>query len=84
MLSAKEYNGLWRRIKERSGSSPRDENLVFAIETGVNSTLRHIVYAKDSDFVYVIGVDDDKVHFKIKKSTVLNGLRAQRHVRDNR
>ena len=84
VLLAKEYNDLWRKVKDKSGANPWDENLVFAIELGVNSTLWPIVYSKDSDFTYVIGVDDDKVRFKITKSTVLNGLRAQRHVQDNR
>ena len=84
VLSTKEYNGLWTKIKEELSASLREENLVFAVESGVNSTLWPIVYSKDGDFNYVIGVDNDKVHFKITKSTVLNGLWAQRHVRDNR
>ena len=84
MPSSKEYLALCQRINNTSGTGPQDKSMWTKTEAAVNETLCLLVFSDNPGFNYLIGIDNDKVHCKFSSGTNHDGLKQQRHVRDNR
>lgn len=83
LMGLKSYDDIWRRIDDNSGfHTPFWSDA----EEVVNKDLKDLFLCDSGDesFNFLIALDDDKMHFAISESTALHGLKAQRHVRDNR
>ena len=79
------YNLLWARIGALSGTR-RKQAFWMSLEETTNSNLKCLFMSADDSVgdTYLIGLDDDKVHFNYRHSTDMNGLKNAVHVKDNR
>ena len=53
-------------------------------EVATNETLRNLFLSNNNNFPYLLGFDNDKIHFCYAKDTKMEGLSPQHHVKDNR
>ena len=85
LMPSNNYNLLWARIATLGGTM-RQEPFWMTIEDVANTSFRSLFLDDNhnSHNNYLIGLDDDKLHFHYSKSSTMNGLKCVRHVKDNR
>ena len=83
LMPLKKYTKIWNSIKEQEGNSKQIE-LWKILENAVNQQLKLLFMSSDEQFSYLLGFDDDKLHFEHSKKTKMSGLGRQHHVKDNR
>ena len=77
------YNMYWAKIRDFEGNLKQPEFWKL-IEEGINRQLKNLFLSDDLTFPYLIGYDDDKVHFCYSKETKMSGLSQQYHACDHR
>lgn len=86
LLSKEEYNKFWREVGEIGGTNCQ-EPFWMTVEAATNSVLKKLFLAGERDSRrtdYLVGLDDDKVHFNYAQTTKTQGLKKVHHVKDNR
>ena len=83
LMPVSDYNALWCKIRDYEGTL-RQESFWKIIENSTNQQLRTLFLANEEDFPYLFGFDDDKLHFAYSRTTKMEGLSPQHHVKDNR
>ena len=83
LMSVKDYNVLWCKIRDYEGTL-RQESFWKIIENSTNQQLRMLFLSNEEDFPYLFGFNDDKLHFAYGRTTKMEGLSPQHHVKDNR
>ena len=82
-MSTKDYNSLWTKIRDYEGTL-KAASFWKIIEDSTNQQLKTLFLSDDDNFPYLFGFDDDKLHFAYSRSTKMEGLSPQHHVKDNR
>ena len=83
-LEVGSYNLLWARISALSGSR-RQNPFWMTLEEVVNKNLKNLFMSgSDEDVPYLLGIDDDKVHYNHKQNTTMDNLKPTHHVKDNK
>ena len=79
------YNLLWARIATLGGTL-RKQPFWMTIEDLANDYFKSLFMNDDpnSQNNYLIGLDDDKLHFHYSRNSTMNGLKCVHHVKDNR
>ena len=77
------YKKIWTDIKKQQGNTKQIE-LWKVIEHTINQQLKLFFMSDDADFPYLLGFDDDKVHFHYSTTTKMSGLSQQHHVKANK
>ena len=79
------YNLLWARIGSLGGTR-RQQPFWITVEELLNSNLKRLFLPGENGYreSYLIGLDDDKLHFNYNHSSKMNGLKAVHHTKDNR
>ena len=83
LMSQKKYTAIWNDIKRQEGNTKQIEFWKI-IEQTTNQQLRLLFMSSDTNFPYLLGYDDDKIHFEYSTRTKMDGLSQQHHVKDNR
>ena len=85
LMSNDAYNLLWARIASLGGTL-RQQPFWMTIEDLANNCFKSLFMNDDSNFRnnYLIGLDDDKLHFHYSRNSTMNGLKCVHHVKDNR
>ena len=83
IMPSDENKTVWTRIQNQSGSVKVD-SFWRLIENATNQELKALFLSSDDEFPYLLGFDDDKLHFSYSKNTKMEGLSPQHHVKDNR
>ena len=85
LMPTKEYNHIWARLGAIGGST-RQEPLWMTIEEVANTSFKTLFLpGKDSNKkTFLLGIDDDKLHFNYRRSSQMRGLKYVHHVKDNK
>ena len=83
LMPLQKYTGIWAAIRDLE-SSRRQTEFWLLVEEAVNQELRLLFLSSDESFPYLLGFDDDKVHFQYSSKTKMQGLSPQHHQKDNR
>ena len=83
IMDPSKYVKYWTSIKEKKGDS-RNQAFWRIVEDAVNQQLKTLFMSADTDFPYLLGYDDDKLHFDYSGTSDMQGLSPQHHVKDNR
>ena len=95
LMPPKEYNAIWKKIATMDRHA-HGESFWQEVEEVLNNCYTKLFMAGDSHddvtgideagaaFKYVVGVDDDKVHYNYSQSTKTDGLKKGHHAKDNR
>lgn len=83
LMSLSEYSTLWSKIKDQQGNI-RQLEFWKLLEGTVNQQLKILFLSSAAQFPYLLGYDDDKLHFEYSGRTMMGGLSQQHHVKDNR
>ena len=83
LMPLKKYTSIWNKIKKQEGNTKQIE-FWKVIEQTTNQQLRLLFMSSSDDFPYLLGYDDDKIHFEYSSKTKMDGLGQQHHVKDNR
>lgn len=86
LLDKNTYNRIWVEIGSFGGTR-RQSPLWMSIETLVNKNLKALFLpgiVDESKMQLLMGLDDDKVYFNHQHSSVMMGLKATHHAKDNR
>ena len=82
LMPLQEYNAIWADIRQQAGSLKQNEFWMI-VENIVNEELKTLFMSSEPNFPYLIGYDDDKVHFDYSLITKMHGLSQQFHACDN-
>ena len=79
------YNLLWARISALTGSRRQNAFWIILEETA-NKLFKSLFMDDDENNFpsYLLGIDDDKLHYNYGKNSALNGLKPTHHVKDNK
>lgn len=81
LLCNEEFNKIWKLIADESQKSTGGKKAVWMkLEEFFNECSIELFVSKDKDFFYIVGLDNDKVHFEYSEKTVMAGLQGARHV----
>ena len=83
LMPNKKYNKIWTDIKKQEGNTKQIEFWKI-LEDTTNRQLKLLFMSAEKGFPYLLGFDDDKIHFDYSNKTKMNGLSKQHHVKDNR
>ena len=92
LMSTKKYNSIWKRIVDLPRHA-HGESFWQKVESQSNRIFEELFMSPESvdiegdeqnQFHYVIGLDDDKLHYNHTPKTVADGLKKGHHARDNR
>ena len=83
IMELQKYTNFWNDIKNQEGNL-RQQEFWQTVEDATNQQLRSLFMSADNDFPYLLGFDDDKVHYEYSNASKMGGLSAQHHVKDNR
>ena len=96
LMEGNKYNGIWRKIATLRRHA-HGESFWQEVESILNGVHRDLFVANESHetadvsideaastFRYVVGLDDDKLHYAYTKDTRADGLKKVHHAKDNR
>ena len=83
LMPLEHYKNLWSLIKNQQGSL-KELDFWKMIENATNQQLKQLFLSTDENFTYLVGYDDDKLHFDYSSNSKMSGLSPQHHVKDNR
>ena len=85
LMDTDSYNLLWARLGTMGGSM-RQQPFWMTMEETVNTTFKALFLGddKDSRDTYLIGLDDDKLHFNYSNKSSMQGLKGTYHACDHR
>ncbi len=95
LMATKEYNVIWKKIATMDRHT-HGESFWQEVEAVFNNCYTQLFMVGDSHddvtgidearaaFDYVVGLDDDKVHYNYSQSTKADGLKKGHHAKDNR
>jgi hypothetical protein len=92
LMPTKEYNGIWRKITMLQ-RNPRGESFWQELEFIINIKLLELFLGPNddaetdnlrNDMQWLLGLDDDKLHFNYSGATDSDGLKKDHHAKDNR
>ena len=77
------YTGYWTAIRDIE-SNRRQREFWDLVEEAVNQQLRLLFISPKKTFPYLLGFDDDKLHFEYSAKSNMQGLSRQHHQKDAR
>jgi len=87
LMPTEQYNKIWRDIA-RAPRHAHGESFWQQVESTLNNAYKELfaeaAAADDVFFRYVIGLDDDKLHYNWTKETDSDFIKKDHHVKDNR
>ena len=83
LMPLKHYTRIWTKIRDHEGSM-KELDFWKIVESATNQQLKQLFLSNDENFLYLLGYNNDKLHFDYSSKSKLSGLSPQHHVKDNR